>query len=545
MASEEDFTITTKGGHTITFPDRDGTVATESATPVKPATSGQAQTIIDELGNQTYGLSAIKTAVGGITIPNDYATSTQATSIVNKLDNSMYGLSTIMGKVSDNYSVIQGLDAVVHDVNHGNSALKTKLDTIDTRLTDNTNGLTKIREAADAAKNKAIDIYTLAEGSTGFDAIYNELTDHEHGLNELSGAIAGIANNIDDPMHGLMVISGELVTIKNGVNSIHIPSDYATSTQATSIISLQRAEAIGVSHISETVDSINDMADDIVNKLDDNTNGLASIKSDVAGLAMGTHPLNTAVANVGIDASAAASNSSNALNIVTNATYGNQAIKNALADSTNGLVAIKATATVAASQSTTAATQAANAAGTATNIYNYITSNSTGLPKVTDSLDNIAYQVATVDTTVGQVAGMTSNINDVVTSNTYGLRAIKGAVDSIDSSVSNIYSEVTAIDSEVTAIGCGIWDIQHDSTYGLEQIKNVLDDTYHDCSGAYVTLEDGVMGLLSNTIYSSGAYDFLNSSTHGIVSLKDRLVALSGTLGNVQTVLDNINGANI
>ena len=539
MASEEDFTITTKGGHTITFPDRDGTVATESATPVKPATSGQAQTIIDELGNQTYGLSAIKTAVGGITIPNDYATSTQATSIVNKLDNNMYGLSTIMGQVSDNYSVIQGLDAVLHDPNHGNSALKTKLNTIDTRLTDNTNGLTKIREAADAAKDKANDIYALATGATGFDslfsvcsdtngactAIYNsvsviqqdtcgltstlnnaytELTDREHGLNSLSGAINGIrstlndagsyglyyiasqvncglgvlngiANNIDDPMHGLMVISGELVTIKNGVNSIHIPSDYATSTQATSIISLQRAEAIGVSHISETVDSINDMADDIVNKLDDNTNGLAAIKTQ---------------------------------------------------------------ASTAATQATTAATQAANATGAATNIYNYITSNSTGLPKVTDSLDNIAYQVATVDTTVGQVAGMTSNINDLVTSNTYGLRAIKGAVDSIDSSVSSI-------SSDVTAIGCGIWDIQHHSSYGLEIIRSILDDTYHDCSGAYATLEDSVMGLLSNTIYSSGAYDYLNSSTHGIVSLKDRLVALSGTLGNVQTVLDNINGTNI
>ena len=223
MASEEDFTITTKGGHTITFPDRDGTVATESATPVKPATSGQAQTIIDELGNQTHGLSAIRTAVEGIIIPNDYATNAQATSIVNKLDNSMYGLSTIMGQASDNYNVIQGLDAVLHDPNHGNSALKTKLNTIDTRLTDNTNGLTKIREAADAAKDKAIDIYTLAEGGTGFDAIYNELTDHEHGLNELSGAIDSLRADVADVQCGV----GLLEDSTHGLSAI---KDYVSDT---------------------------------------------------------------------------------------------------------------------------------------------------------------------------------------------------------------------------------------------------------------------------------------------------------------------------
>ena len=267
------------------------------------------------LGNSTYGLAKIKQAVDGITFPSDYATSAQATSIINKLDDSTNGLA----------------------------AIKTQASTAATQST------TAATQATTAATQATANNTLLTNGTYGLAAIKDYVSDNDYGLpkvvydlyniNDLltgSNGLQSISDTLNDSNYGLAAIQTILGTGQDG------GGNYADMTEFLDGIHGEVGDIY--TRVETTKNIVNNATygnQAIKNALTDSTNGLASIKSDVAGLAMGTHPLNMAVANVGMDATAAATDANSALNIVSNGTYGNQAIKNALTDSTNGLAAIK------------------------------------------------------------------------------------------------------------------------------------------------------------------------------------------------------------
>lgn len=329
-----------------------------------------AKTTRDLLQDQTNGLAAIKTqastaatqaanAAGGATNIYNYVTSssTGLPKVTNSLDSIAYQVSEVDTTVGQVAGMASNINDVVTSSTYGNQAIKNV-------LTDSTNGLAAIKTQATTAATQATTAATqattaatkstanntlLSDQTYGLQAIKDYVSDNSYGLpkvvydlyniNDLltgSNGLQSISDTLNDSNYGLAAIQTILGTGQDG------GGNYADMTEFLEGI---HGEVGDVYTRVETTKNVVTNAtygnQAIKNALTDSTNGLASIKSDVAGLAMGTHPLNMAVANVGNDAATAASNSSSALNIVNNGTYGNQAIKNALTDSTNGLAAIK------------------------------------------------------------------------------------------------------------------------------------------------------------------------------------------------------------
>ena len=297
-------------------------VGTDAATAATQATANNGL-----LTDSTNGLAAIKTAVNttntaladqttGLQAIKDQAAAaaTQATSAATKA---------------------QTVATTVNNGTYGNQAIRTAVDAANAALGNSTYGLAKIKQAVDDITFPS-DYATSAQATS----IINKLDDSTNGL-------AAIKTQASTAATQAAVAAGGATNIYNYVTSSSTGLPKVTDSLDTigyqvSAVDTTVGQVAGMtSNINDVVTSSTYGNQAIKNALTDSTNGLASIKSDVAGLAMGTHPLNMAVANVGYDASTAATDANSALNIVSNGTYGNQAIKNALTDSTNGLAAIK------------------------------------------------------------------------------------------------------------------------------------------------------------------------------------------------------------
>lgn len=472
-------------------------------------------------------------------------------------------------------------NGLLTDSTNGLAAIKTAVNTTNTSLADQTNGLAAIKTQATDAATQAASAATKAQ------TVATTVNNGTYGNQAIRTAVDAANAALGNSTYGL-------AKIKQVVDGITFPSDYATSAQSTSIINKLDDSTNGLAAIKTQASTAASQATTAATKatanntlLTDGTYGLSAIKDYISDTNYGLPKVVYDLYNIndlltgpdGLQSISSTLNDSTyglaaiqtilgtghdidgnyadmtefldgihgevgdiytrvetTKNIVNNATYGNQAIKNALTDSTNGLAAIK-------TQATTAATQAANAAGTATNIYNYVTSSSTGLPKVTNSLDSIAYQVSAVDTTVGQVAGMTSNINDVVTSSTYGNQAIKNALTDSTNGLASIKSDVAGLAMGTHPLNMAVANVGIDAsaaasnsnsalnivsngTYGNQAIKNALTDS----TNGLAAIKTAVSSITIPTDYAKEA------------TLEARSANILSYLGNMLEVLQIING---
>ena len=532
------------------------------------------------LGNSTYGLAKIKQAVDNITFPSDYATSAQATSIINKLDDSTNGLAAIKTSAAAAATDAAAVKTAVQDSTNGLNAIKTAVNTTNNKLDNSTYGLQAIYNGVGANNAELTNQYH------GLSAISNSVSNVGGSVSSLQNTANTIEGCVYDSTSKESVIyvaettRDMLQDSTNGLAAIKLAAASANSNAAGANITLGNS-TYGLSAIKTAVNTVNSTlgngtnglaaiktaVDTVDARLTDSTNGLAAIKTQASTAAsQATTAATKATANntlltdstyglaaiqtilgTGQDGGGNYADMTEFLdgihgevgdiytrvettkNVVTNATYGNQAIKNDLTDSTNGLAAIKTQASTAATQSTTAATQAANAAGAATNIYNYVTSSSTGLPKVTNSLDSIAYQVSSVDTTVGQVAGMASNINDVVTSSTYGNQAIKNTLTDSTNGLAAIKTQAAAATTQAQ----NAYNIVNNATYGNSAIQTAIGATN-------ARLDDQTIGLqaIKNAVSAiTIPTDYAKEAT-----LEARSASILSYLGNMLEVLQIING---
>ena len=92
--------------------------------------------VISKLDNTTYGLSALKTLIDGIsTHSTEIATDTD--SIISKLDNTTYGLSalkTVLNTVNTNAAYTKTNNTLLANTTYGLSALKTLIDGINSKV---------------------------------------------------------------------------------------------------------------------------------------------------------------------------------------------------------------------------------------------------------------------------------------------------------------------------------------------------------------------------------------------------------------------------
>ena len=335
----------------------------------KVALEATSQDIKGRLTNATTGLAAIKAGIDAtnLALPS-MATGQAVAAVSTALSDQTNGLAAIKGAVNTANSSLQtyvGPNSQLHSWVQSLYGAVVSDDTLATIYNMVGSMTESVADIADAVEDLPEHVTQLLENTQ-----------------DVPERLADIDGKLDSEEYGLEAI-------KNAVDSIVPPSGYATSTQAQGII----------------------------DRLDNQTNGLAAIRNQAATAATkstatatalssnayGLNAIKTAVDQGVSQATTAAAMSSAAVTIVNDSGYGNQAIKNAvgtvdgrLTDANNGLAAIKL-----------AAASANSNAGAANTI-----------------LGNSTYGLEAIK-------GAVNTANSALTNGTYGLQAIKAAVDEI------------------------------------------------------------------------------------------------------------------
>lgn len=292
------------------------------------------------------------------------------------------------------------------------------------------------------------------------------------GSEPLSGAIVEAVDTAVRESIG--TVDGKIDSIKTTVEGITIPTDYAKEATLNSY--------------GQVMTDTNSYAQNTYRYIDGVIYPLETdIKYQVNGLRDGTHPVNVVLGDIQQDGQATNTTVNAVNNVVSNGTYGNQAIKTKL-DTTD--------------------THATSAAQQAKNSYDILKNGTYGNSAIKTKLDTTDTHATSAANQAALANTFAAANNVVLTNNTYGLPAIKDVVDLTYTAAGNAYAAANTAYSYVS-----------DEGYGLPAIKSAIDAISIPNDYAKQTTLVSVSGDL-NTDY----------------------LALSGQLGDLATALDVING---
>lgn len=298
------------------------------------AYAGDASSI---LNNGTYGNEALKSAINSvassvnqIVIPSDYAKEASvsavaaiANGISSIVGHSFYGNEATFNFLVGDYGlpiIKQHVDTIEGTVLHpgwGNQAIKNAI-----------NAITIPTDYATSASVNAV--------KTDTNAIKAKLDDGTYGLSALNAKLNQMSVDIDSAATDASIVNSTVnngtygnQALKNAIDAIDIPTiptDYATSAQAQSIINNLTDGDYGLEAIKGTADDAFLAADEVWRIVNDDYTGNASIRDAIASIDI---PTDYAKQNT-LTATQTTVNDTNAK--VNNATYGLSALQALLGD---------------------------------------------------------------------------------------------------------------------------------------------------------------------------------------------------------------------
>lgn len=307
----------------------------------------------------------------------------------------------------------------------------------------------------------------------------NNLLTSPNGLSAIHATVKSKASQTSVDAIGTKVDS-----IKSTVEGITIPTDYAKEATLN-------AYGQVVTDTNNRVQSIFQYIDGVIYPLE------TDIKYQVNGLKDGTHPVNIVLSDIRQDGQDTNTTVNAIDNVVTNGTYGNQAIKTKL-DTTD--------------------THATSAAQQAKNAYDILNNGTYGNSAIKTKLDTTDTHATSAANQAALANTFAAANNVVLTNNTYGLPAIKDVVDLTHTAAGNAYAAANTAYSYVS-----------DEGYGLPAIKNAIDAISIPNDYAKQTTLVSVSGDL-NTVGTN------------VTSVKATVEDNNDKLGDLATVLDIING---